>query len=166
MFRKLARTQSVGTLGASHCSEPLTYMTIKFNLIYNIVSLIYFTVMITFWDSINDKIGLADVKVYEILFISFFVINYLYLGIADYLAERNVYYGLTKSSAQVMINFTIVIFTLVIINLILTGEGKMTLSRLSHLELLGVGFYFILSSIMTNNMFIRKYGNDISIKTK
>lgn len=117
-------------------------------ILYAIIALLWGSNRILF-----RQIELAD---YELLFILFFVFNYAYLGVLDFIAKRSVYYELTKNSVQVMLNFAVLIAILLILNGIITRQTKIRLSDLGPLELLSIGLLYSALSIGTNYCFLKK----------
>ena len=86
----------------------------------------------------------------------FLTFNYLYLGTADFINNRSVYQGLTKSSAQIMVNFSITVFFILLINQIINQQTIVVLSEVSDVSLLSIGIGYCVISVITNFIFIAK----------
>ena len=126
------------------------------NILYFIISLALYATMAFLWGSSRILFGQIELADYELLFISFFVFNYAYLGVLDFMAKRSVYYELTINSAQVMLNFVILITILLILKGIISGQTKIQLNDLEPLELLSIGLLYSAISTGTNYYFLKK----------
>lgn len=125
------------------------------NILYSSFSLFLYVLIVFYWGVSSSFFGM-EITNYELLFISFFICNYVYLAAIDIISHRNVYYELTKNSAQVMTNFAVVIFVLLLVNSIATGKSKIQLSELNLFILFSIGVFYTIVSIVTNYIFIRK----------
>lgn len=128
----------------------------KLNITYFILSLVLYAVVIFFWGLERVLFGQFIVSNIDLLLILFLVLNYVYLGRYDFLKGRSLYRELTKNLVLVMMNFMIVVFTLLIINGIVNQETVVQLDSLSCFELLLTGLLFIAVSISTHHFLIKK----------
>jgi len=126
-----------------------------YNSSYFFLSITLYALIVFYWGTNRSVFGI-ELTNYELLFISFFICNYIYLAIIDIMSERNAYYELTKNSPQVMANFAAIIFVLLLVNSVITGEFNIQLSELSLLILFSIGILYTIVSIGTNSIFIRK----------
>ncbi len=127
-----------------------------FHILYFIISMILYAMMIFLWGSNRVLAGQIELTDYELLFASFFALNYIYLGVIDFLSRRSVYYELIKNSLQVIVNFSIVMITLLILNGIITGKTVVQMGELGHLELFLIGFFYTIVSVGTNYYFLKR----------